>query len=99
MNYEKVGKEGRPVYNTIEIVPITMDFSLNQVLAIKTDTQVFDFVGMITLVSVLSLNTCYKLHYFCNRGNSTWSYCSKTQSSASVTVKAHTGEAFRNSFA
>ena len=53
-NAEKVGKHGRPVNNASEVIPVTMDFALNQVLEIKTETQVFDFVGTVTLVSVLS---------------------------------------------
>ena len=50
-NYEKVGLHGRPVTNTSASVPVSIRFSLIQVLNIDPEIQVFDFVGMVFLVS------------------------------------------------
>ena len=50
-NYEQVGTHGRPVDNSSAALPVTIRFSLIQILEIDPKIQVFDFVGWVYLVS------------------------------------------------
>ena len=50
-HYENTGLHGRPVTNTSASLPVSIRFSLIQVLEIDPELQIFDFVGMVYLVS------------------------------------------------
>ena len=50
-NYEKVGLAGRPVFNTSEVVQVQLSLSLLNVMIIDPDSQIFDFVGLVMMVS------------------------------------------------
>ena len=51
-NYERVGRVGRPVWNTSDVIEVAMGLSLVRVNEVDTERQTMDSLAWLTMVSV-----------------------------------------------